>query len=148
MLNASVTTSTLKPTFSVATCLTPINSSQTPFRFVSSSNALPVFMVQFKTKQHVNIYQQNDKNSTTVVSYNPNFLSQKTVFFLSIAGKHKCFSATITHAFTISKLNCCGKTLCENKPGRDFSEDPTSAYLQSYVTQVLHGLHQHPLSSN
>lgn len=54
-MNVSVTTNTLKPTLSVVTCLTPINSSQMPFRFVSSSHALPVFMVQFETKQHVNI---------------------------------------------------------------------------------------------
>lgn len=56
----------------------------------------------------------------TIVLYNSNSPSQKTVFF-SISG-------TITHAFTISKLNCC-----EKKPGRDFSEAPTSACLQSYV---------------
>lgn len=49
-MNSSVTTSTLKPTLSVVTCLTPINSSQVLFRFVSSSNTLPEFMVQLETK--------------------------------------------------------------------------------------------------
>lgn len=54
-MNSSVTTSTLKPTLSVVTCLTAINSSQVPFRFFSSSNALPEFMVQLETERHVNI---------------------------------------------------------------------------------------------
>lgn len=63
---------------------------------------------------------------------------RKQYFFLSLAG-------TITCAFTISKLNCC-----EKKPGRDFSEAPTSACLQSWVmlTQGLHSLYKLPLTSN
>lgn len=76
-MNASVTTSVVKPTSSVVTCLIPARHH---LHFCNNSTALPTFMVQFETKQHINIQQHNDKTSTIVTLQPQPSLTENNIF--------------------------------------------------------------------